>query len=196
MSKVSKLWVYPLSVFMLLLGVLDIVDDYRFNIVVGDEANKVYDIIYGLIFVVVGIYYLMVIFLEDTRDNEEDTSLKDILSAFLMFAIPSFLLCFIGYLKIFGAMESGGSASLIDYDLYSYAQLIFGILCFFLFFQSYPKLKLRNLLLLLAGLMVVGSGFMQLFAYTDLIFYSSYVIYVLGIVAFGYSCYLNDKHYK
>ena len=80
MSKVSKLWVYPLSVFMLLLGVLDIVDDYRFNIVVGDEANKVYDIIYGLIFVVVGIYYLMVIFLEDTRDNEEDTSLKDIRS--------------------------------------------------------------------------------------------------------------------
>ena len=196
MSKVSKLWVYPLSVFMILLGILDFVADYRFNLVVGDEANKVYDIIYGLIFVVVGIYYLMVIFLEDTRDNEEDTSLKDILSGFLMFAVPSFLLCYIGYLKISGAVQYDSYMSLSNYDIYSYAQLIFGILCFYLFYQSYPRLKLRNLLLLLAGLMVIGSGFMQLFAYTDLIFYSSYLVYVLGIVAFGFSCFLNDKHYR
>lgn len=196
MKKSSKLWVYPLSIFMIALGILDLIADPRLMIVFGDEPRKVYAIIYGLVFIAIGIYYLMVIFLYDTRDDEGEASFKDILSAFAMFAIPSFFLCLIGYLKIVGELNHTHSVLIDDYDIYSYAQFIFAILCFYLFYISYPKLKLRNLLLVLSALMILGSGFMQLFAYTDLLFYTSYVVYSLGIITFGFSCYLNDQHYS
>ena len=137
MKKSSKLWVYPLSVFMIALGILDLIADPRLMIVFGEGPRKTYATIYGLVFIVIGIYYMMVIFLQDTRDDEGEASFKDILSAFAMFALPSFLLCLIGYLKIYS--ELNHSASILDdYDIYSYAQLIFGILCFYLFYISYP----------------------------------------------------------
>ena len=50
-------------------------------------------------------------------------------------------------------------------------------------------------MLVLSGLLVIGSGFMQVLCVAeDSMFYLSYVIYFLGIFAFVFSRILSDKH--
>ena len=119
MSKSSKLWVYPLSLFMIVLGVFDIIADPRFSLVFEAEARKTYSIIYGLTFVVIGIYLLMVIFLSDSNIGDDDLTLVDILKAFAMFAIPSFLLCYIGYLSIYSGLHLNEYTIIDQYDIFS-----------------------------------------------------------------------------
>ena len=175
--KNSKLIIYPLTLFLFILGILAIINEHRLGIIIGDEPEKIYSIIYGLTFIIAGTYSLLVIFLDDSKETSGFT-FKELLSAFAIFAIPAFLLCFVGYAKINDVL-SNTYYVFTDGDIFAWVQFIFAILCFYLFYVSYPKIKLHNLMYLLSGLLVLASGFLILLSYNDLFFYLSYFLYFL-----------------
>ena len=199
MKKNVLLWGIPVAILLLVSGILSALEDFDYYLFVNNEvAERVYWTIFGFSYLIAGLYGLIYIFIseeESNSDGELSFTFKEFLSSFGFIAVPALVLCFIGYYALTTSINDLTVLSVIEqYDILSYIQLAFAILCFLVFFNSYPRTKPKNWLMLVISILVILSGFMKLMVFEGMYwYYLSYVVYVIAIGLFVFRTILDAK---
>lgn len=210
MSKRTILWGFPLAGFLVLAGILSIyTESFWFDpkIYENEPLQRAFYIIYGIVFILAGLYGLCFMFIQDYDfyGAGERFTVKETLVSYLWVCGPALFLCYTGYMAFQKSISDLQVIQPIDQiDVLSYLQLAFAIFCGIMFFTSYPKKKKKNVLMLFAAILTLLSGFLPL---SEIMFMlgalveENYIIipiiakiiYFIGIGLFVYSIYLEAK---
>ena len=199
MKKNVLLWGIPVAILLFVSGVLAAIKDYDYYLFVNNEmAERTYWTVFGFLYLIAGLYGLIYIFIseeENDSNGELNFTFKDFLVSFGFIAVPALVLCFVGYYALTTSVGDLTILSFIEqYDVLSYVQFAFAILCFLVFFNSYPRTKPKNWLMLVISILVILSGFMKLMVFEGMHwYYLSYVVYAISIGLFIFRTILDVK---